>query len=169
MNKKEVSEIFSLWSLNWPSAEMFQGGAEVLNARITLFANRFKDVSYWYGRQGALVSIDTRKFPPSIAEYREDIDKVISDTKQKIDLLYEITMRDIRLAKSQGQPIESVINDMLPAAREIIDRMGGIKALVPENQPFPNAHGFEEAYLCLQIEKDGSASSNNRRLPPKKG
>ena len=79
MTKKQMTEIFSLWSLNWPAAELFQGGAELIEARIKLYAHNFEDVDYCFGLKGAEISLKERRFPPSIAEYRADINKVIND------------------------------------------------------------------------------------------
>ena len=168
MTKKEISEIFSLWSLNWPSAEMFQGGADLLNARITLYANRLKDVNYWYGRRGAMVSIDKRKFPPSIAEYKEDIASVMKETKDQVDFLYNQITCDIYFSKQEGKSIDAILRDMLPAGRAVIEKMGGWKAFAPDDQPFYNRDGFLEAYLKLQAEREGLPADSNKRLPPQK-
>lgn len=166
MTKKEISEIFSLWSLNWPSAEMFQGGTELLNARITLYASRLKDVNYWYGRQGAMVSIDTRKFPPSIAEYKEDISVVVKKTKSQVDFLYNQVTTEVHFSLKEGKPMEAILRDMLPAGRSVIERMGGWKAFAPDDQPFYNRAGFEEAFLRLQTEKEGLPADSSKRLLP---
>jgi len=167
MTRKEIAEIFSLWSLNWPSAEMFQGGADLLNARITLYASRLQDVNYWYGRQGALVSIDTRKFPPTIAEYKEDIAAVVARSKRQVDFLFNQVINQIHFLAGAGKPVEIILGEMPPVGREIIDRMGGWKAFAPDNEPFYNRKGFEEAFLCLQAEKERLPSGNDRRPCPK--
>lgn len=167
MTKKEIAEIFSLWSLNWPSAEMFQGGSDLLNARITLYASRLQDVNYFYGKKGALVSIDTRKFLPTIAEYREDIAAVAARYKRQVDFLFEQVINQIHFSEKGGQPVEIMLGEMLPVGREIIDRMGGWKAFAPDNEPFYNRKSFEEAFLCMQAEKEGLPSGSDRRLSPK--
>ena len=165
MTKKDISEIFSIWSLNWPASEMLQGGEDLLDARITLYADRLKDVNPWYGRKAAMLSIDTRRFLPSIAEYLEDIEKVKSSTSQTIDFLLSQIVNEVRLAKAEGRQLKS--SDILPAGREVIERMGGWKAFAPESKPFFNRAGFEEAYIRLEIDKE-LALGSGRSLPPKR-
>lgn len=164
MTKKDVSEVFYVWSLNWPAAEMFQGGQELLNARITLYANRLKDVDYWYGKQAASLAVDTRRFPPSIAEYRDDIETVMAEVRARCAIAYDLVINTIAFAKMCGMPLQQALDELPPVSKAVIERMGGWSAFAPKEQPFLNKAGFDEAFLKLEKETDG-LPPGKRQLP----
>lgn len=163
MNRKEISEIFSLWSLNWPNAEMFQGDRNLLNARITLYANRLQEVSYWFGRKGALISIDTRRFPPNIAEYREDISKA----KAASEMISGMWFDQLRFADTRNG-LEAAYTELPQPVQEIVDEMGGMKRVYIPGTQILDGTGFEAAYIRLQMRRENwlpAGENRERRLP----
>jgi len=166
MTKKELSEIFSLWSLNWPNAELFQGGKEMLNARITLYANRLQDVGYWFGRKGALVSIDTRRFPPTIAEYRADIETGRKELLEMADFRFNLLRNEIPNGKESD--LQAAYGRLLPCVREVVDSMGGMEQIFCADMPFLDQHKFQEAFAALEVQREAQgkiqAGAKARRL-----
>lgn len=81
MTRAEMTEIFAVLMLAYPYAEMFkapgkQAVMEKLAPTITLWATCLADVDFWTGQQAAVRVCRVCKFPPTIAEFREQADAV---------------------------------------------------------------------------------------------
>ncbi len=75
MNRKEVTEIFGVMMLAFPSAELFKGGLEKLKPTIELWTSCTTDIDFWTGQQAAKELCKTSKYPPTIAEFREQAEQ----------------------------------------------------------------------------------------------
>ena len=81
MNKREVSELFALLMTAYPSAEMFRAPddaalAAKLKPTIALWTTCLADVDADTANRAAIHMIRVCKYPPTIAELREQIDVV---------------------------------------------------------------------------------------------
>ena len=113
--------------LAWPNAETFKGGIKKLAPTIRLWTASIMDVDYWTGQQAIIRLCKICKFPPTIAEFREQAKAVNKDVQSLIDR----TIQDIRSADfTHGSP--SALYAALPPGsftRTVIDIVGGPDAL----------------------------------------
>ena len=65
--------------LAWPNAETFKGGIKKLAPTIRLWTASTMDVDYWTGQQAIIRLCKICKFPPTIAEFREQAKAVNKD------------------------------------------------------------------------------------------
>lgn len=144
MNKRQVAEIFSLWALNWPSNEMFQGGQAILDARISLFASRLSKVDNFYGKKAAIRAIDTRRFPPNIAEFLEDVAAVEAEIENRCSAEWDALRYAQRIKYITGKTDAQIYSDLSPVARLCIDAMGGLGVLA--SRTGCNRASFRSAY-----------------------
>ena len=143
MTPKEISEIFTIWALNWPSAELYQGDEKMLDLRCKIFAEHLSDVDYWDGLQGAAYSLKTRKFAPNIAEFREDIETARRKILGEINEGYALLRRWYLMAKSMGEPTDNFIKDLPKRTQTVLRVMGGMEAFAPPDSPYFNYDGFK--------------------------
>ena len=145
MTKKEMTELFSVMLLAWPNAEMFRGGIAKLGPTVELWAACTADVDFWTGQQAVIRLCKTCKFPPTIAEFREQVDAVNADIRSKYNAMFQI----IRSADLMYGSVEAYCQSLLPGSfnREVIDRMGG-----PENLVITWEHNGEK---CSRWNTDG--------------
>ena len=76
MTNKEMTELFSVMLLAWPQAEMFKGGITKLGPTIELWTTCTRDIDFWTGQQAVVLLCKTSKFPPTIAEFRQQAEAV---------------------------------------------------------------------------------------------
>lgn len=128
MTAKEMSEIFSILMLAFPSAEMFKGGVERLMPTIKLWAKALPEVDYWTGQRAVMQLCRTCKYPPTIAEFREQAEKVTSELRQRL----WITWNDIRNADDRYGGLTAYYESLRAGdpARAAIDAMGGPDKLI---------------------------------------
>lgn len=114
--------------LAWPNAETFKGGIKKLAPTIKLWTASTMDVDHWTGQQAIIRLCRICKFPPTIAEFREQAMAVKKDVQALIDK----TIQDIRSADYMyGSPV--ALYAALPPGdftRTVIDIMGGPDSLV---------------------------------------
>lgn len=128
MTTKEMTQIFSVMMLAWPNAEMFKGGTEKLKPTIELWATCLADVDFWTAQQTVKRVCRACKFPPTIAEFREQAqgvrDELECQTEAAIDTIRGFPFLFGSLEAGYHQlPNQSPI-------RMAIDAVGGPKALV---------------------------------------
>lgn len=127
MTNKEMAELFAVMLLAWPNAETFKGGIAKLAPTIKLWTSCTTDVDFWTGQQAVIRLCQKCKFPPTIAEFREQVDSINSDIKS----LTSRTYNNIRGAAAMYGSI-AAFYAMLPPGnftRTVIDTVGGIEAL----------------------------------------
>lgn len=127
MTSKEMTELFAVMLLAWPNAETFKGGIAKLAPTIKLWASCTSDVDFWIGQQAVIRLCKKSKFPPTIAEFREQVENVNKDIKSLADR----TIQEIRSANARYSSIDAYY-DKLPAGnftRAVIDEVGGTAAL----------------------------------------
>lgn len=143
----ETTEIFSILMLAYPNAEMFKGGIQKLAPTIKLWTQCLGDVDFWTAQQAAYRLCRKCKFPPSIAEFREESNSVLSDLNseiqnafQQLKLLDNLYGRD-ELCSHLGKKLLAVVN-----------AMGGVQCLVVtteyngEKHSMWNIEAFTRAY-----------------------
>ena len=127
MTGKEMTELFAVMLLAWPNAETFKGGIAKLAPTIKLWVSCTADVDFWTGQQAVIRLCQHCKFPPTIAEFREQVDNVNKDIKS----ITSQTFQEIRNAELMYGSIEEFYTG-LPLGnftRAVIDTVGGVAAL----------------------------------------
>lgn len=165
MTALEISEIFSLWALNWPSAELFKGGVEMLDLRCKLYAEQLSDVDYWDGLHGAALSLKTRKYAPNIAEFAEDIQTAKEKVKSEIDHAYIEARSAIHLAEYSGETAEQAIRRLPQRTQTVIRVMGGLEAFMPPDKGFFDMSGFIRTYETLLRKRNMLTGEKYEPLP----
>lgn len=127
MTTKEMTELFAVMLLAWPNAETFKGGIAKLAPTIKLWTACTADVDFWTGERAVMRLCQKCKFPPTIAEFREQVDSVNKDIKGLTDGVFN----EIRNAELMYGSLEKFYMT-LPAtafAKAVIDMMGGVSTL----------------------------------------
>lgn len=93
MTKAEVTQLFAVLALAYPSAELFKAPSqqalmEKLAPTIALWSTCLRDVDFWTGQQAVVKVCQTCKYPPSIAELREAADTVSQETRKEAENAY---------------------------------------------------------------------------------
>ncbi len=127
MDGKEMTMLFSAMLLAWPNAEAFKGGIPKLIPTINLWTSLTSDVDFWTGQQAVIRLCQHCKFPPTIAEFREQVDNVNQDIKS----ITNRTFQEIRNAEHMHGSIEAFYAELPPGdfTRAVIDTVGGVAAL----------------------------------------
>ena len=127
MTGKEMTELFAVMLLAWPNAETFKGGIAKLAPTIKLWASCTADVDFWTGQQAVIRPCQQCKFPPTIAEFREQVDNVNKDIKQLTDGAYH----EICNAEAMYGSLATFYAELPQGnfTRAVIDMVGGIGAL----------------------------------------
>lgn len=127
MTNKEMTELFAVMLLAWPNAETFKGGIAKLAPTIRLWTSCTADVDFWTGQQAVIRLCKKCKFPPTIAEFQEQVGSVNDDIKNLIGRTY----RGIRSAKALYGSIADFYAKLQPGSftKMVIDTVGGIEAL----------------------------------------
>lgn len=127
MKDTEMTKIFSVMLLAWPNAEAFKGGIERLKPTVQLWTACTADVDFWTGQQAVVHLCQRCKFPPTIAEFREQVARVRDWIKQTTDQ----TVQEIRDAEAMHGSIAAFYAKLPPGnlTRAVIDAVGGIDAL----------------------------------------
>ncbi|MBR1565260.1 MAG: hypothetical protein IJ649_00720 [Oscillospiraceae bacterium] len=165
MTPKEISEIFTIWALNWPSAELYQGGEKMLDLRCKIFAEHLSDVDYWDGLQGAAYSLKTRKFAPNIAEFREDIETAHRKIQSEINEGYTVLRSGYLIAKSMDEPLDEFTKYLPKRTQTVLRVMGGLEAFAPPDSPTFNYDGFKNTYMNLLRKRNALTGERFKELP----
>lgn len=134
MTKREMTEIFSAMMLAWPNAEMFKGGVQKLGPTIMFWAKATADVDIWTAEQAVVRLSRECKFPPSIAEFVAESQKVRQEVQSQIDANWEF----LRKALDRGaEGIEQI--PLSAVARQTVAELGGLSSLVVQRvDVYPN-------------------------------
>lgn len=148
MTNKEMTEIFGVMLLAWPNAETFRGGIAKLGPTIKLWAACTQDVDFWTGQQAVTRLCKTSKFPPSIAEFREQAEAVHSAIEAEARRLIE----QIEMYNFLGQSNEDYYASLQDGSldKAVITQMGGPSNLT--TGIMWNIEGIEAA--CRAVMQD---------------
>ena len=152
MTEKQMTELFAVMMLAWPGAEMFKGGIPKLGSTIELWTARTRDIDFWVGQQAVGRLCDTSKFPPTIAEFREQAAAVEAKIRENVNHVFD----EIKVAEHLGKGVDDWYR-RLPANSVIkatVDAMGGTSKLTAENGLVWNYALFEETYNRLIRVRD---------------
>lgn len=145
MTKKEMTKLFSVMLLAWPNAEIFRGGMGKLAPTIQLWTACAEDIDFWTGQQAVYRLCKTGRFPPTIAEFREQADKINAEIQSAADL----TAFEIRGAGTPDGSLEDYYRHLPQESftRAVIDAMGGPGALLSGagRAPMWDTQGIEAA------------------------
>lgn len=164
MTKKEMTEIFSVMLLAWPNAEMFKGGVAKLGPTIELWAACLSDVDFWTAQQAVIRLCRSCKFPPSIAEFKEQADAVSQDVQSRINLAWN----DIKWSRLLDKSPEEWYQSLPPGCdiRAVVDALGGPKGLVSEDGKRWNYYEFRDMYE--KLIREGKPGAVAQLAPGKK-
>jgi len=128
--------------LAWPNAKMFEGGAKRLGPAIQLWTECTQDIDFETGQQILAGLCKKCKFPPTIAEFREEA-AAIADRE-------ETEVKEALWSLRAADTLDGVKNyySALPQDSRVkaaIDAMGGPQALFLSAARWDVA-GFTQAY-----------------------
>lgn len=131
MTLKETTEIFSVLMLAYPNAEMFKGGMQKLGPTIKLWTQCLGDVDFWTAQQAVIKLCKVCKFPPTIAELREQVDNVNAEIESSINDCIQL----IRMWEHFGDLEEHIAQlpkgDILAI---VVARLGGVPGLTETHE-----------------------------------
>lgn len=128
MTRKEMTEIFSVMMIAWPNAEAFKGGIEKLRPTITLWTRSLAEVDYWTGQQAVKQMCKELKFPPTIADFRENVKAI----NKAVETTLEQAKYFVRVYTAHYGSLEAYYN-RLPAnapIKQAIDLLGGCENML---------------------------------------
>jgi len=173
MTNKEMSELFSVMMLAWPNAEMFKGGITKLAPTIKLWASCLPEVDFWTGQQALIKLCRVCKFPPTIAEFKEQADifnKEIESTIAQMEW-------NIRSGESFSGSLEAWFAQLPDGCPEkvIVARLGGPNELIEthignDGKEFSmwKWDRFEAEYRSILRERKTLPGGSVTALPAKK-
>ena len=127
MTRQEMTEIFSVMMLAYPNAEIFKGGIGKLKPTIELWTSCTHDIDFWTGQQAVKELCKTCKYPPTIAEFREQAESFTARMDAYMDEVIRKIRNDSHLWGLQGFYDRIPENDILRAA---IGDIGGPGSLI---------------------------------------
>lgn len=169
MDKRTVTGIFYTWQRNWPSAPMFRSG-DLANT-VTLWADSLADIDSESAQLGARLSIQTREFPPNIAQFRGDCQKATESAHAKADFWLN-ELRNLLPGNREENSLESADDYIrhtpgLEYLRDVVDSMGGIAEVYCADRPFLDAGKFKRAVAQLETQRGAAGklhAGGERRL-----
>lgn len=162
MTNKEMTELFSVMLLAWPQAEMFKGGIAKLGPTIELWTTCTRDIDFWTGQQAVVLLCKTSKFPPTIAEFRQQAEAVETKISSCINGAWAGLRRSLRRSRRTERIDAARVRawyEALPSGliRNAVDAMGGPDELIILNGEALDYHGFARAYRAATRQKSALA------------
>ena len=167
MTKLEIAEIFAVWALNgnWAASELFQGDQQMKDLRISLYAEQLSDIDYWQGLLGASLSLKTRRFPPNIAEFSEDIRTAVEKSESEISHAYLAARDAVRISKEFGYDVQEALDRLPQRTKTVLRVMGGLEAFAPPDSCSFNKDGFVNTYRSLLRKRNALTGEKYTELP----
>lgn len=149
MTKAEVTQIFAVLSMAYPSAELFKAPSkEALEKKlaptIALWATCLRDVDFWTGQKAAVKVCQNNKFLPSIAEMREAAEEVNREVSNQAKDAFEFVCNICALYGP-----EKAYEQIDRRSKKVIDTMGGMKAFAPPGKGFYSRSAFVNTYMTF--------------------
>lgn len=161
MTRKEVTELFSVMLLAWPNAEMFKGGVQKLGPTIELWAKCLPDVDFWTGQQALIRLCQVCKFPPTIAEFREQVEGVNNSIDERASFEWSLIRMELELGKSPREIFDGLHPESL--SRLAMISMGGPEKIFLDCGFF-NYYGFKEAIRNAIMSQSALPGNNHQRV-----
>ncbi|MGN1117428.1 MAG: replicative helicase loader/inhibitor [Acutalibacteraceae bacterium] len=170
MTNKEMSEIFAVWMLAYPNAEMFKGGIEKLEPTIKLWTKCFKNLDFETAQRAAIHLCKTSAFPPTIAEYETVVKslyaqsmissstmwaKLVNAAERIYDIMpcfrYTRQMKDGRIQGAHYRDKAAAIYEELPGL--VKEYVGSFSAMLQLAIEFDACNGRAMSYERDKFEK----------------
>ncbi len=159
MTRDEMLEIFGAFALAYPGAEMFRAGSdaefqEKLVKIADLWASCLPEVDGWTGKQAAVQLIRSSKYPPTVAEFREQAAKLRSALEEKSKRAWNYAMLSVLVDGSVDRAYNRL--SAQSGLRRAIDQMGGTErftAVCVDGKALKNYKQFQAAYLAQAAAK----------------
>ena len=162
MTKKEMTEIFGLLLLAYPNAEAFKGGVKKLAPTIELWCSCLPEVDFTIGQQAAYHICRENKYPPTISEFREMVERIENHMRSLIGAEWRILVSNMDDLGMTPQEAVEACGSLLTILA--VKRMGGPDKLVKDpnsKSRFPSLRydymGFEAAFRMVLTEGNGRA------------
>lgn len=128
MTNKEMSELFAIMMLAWPNAEMFKGGTAKLAPTIKLWTSCLPEIDFWTGQQALIKLCRVCKFPPTIAEFKEQTDAFNKEIESAV---FEMVM-ELRSAELVHGSLDAWYATLPEGSikKAVVARMGGPQELI---------------------------------------
>lgn len=141
MTQKEMTEIFSLLLLAYPNAEMFKGGVGKLKPTIELWTAALPDVDFQTGQQAVIRFIRTSRYPPTIAEFRENAEAV----KRELEGRSGEAWANLKmLMNGMGMSPAEAVARSPEFVRQVVRNMGGPEKLIRRFEDGTEAYAYYE-------------------------
>lgn len=127
MTKKEMSEIFAIMLLAYPTAETFKGGIQKLAPTIELWTAALPEVDFWLGQKAVMKLVRECKYPPTIAEFREKAESIKDEIRGHA--LEEWGMLKTVMSLMDKSPQEAVAGRGM-FVQSVVASMGGPEKLI---------------------------------------
>ena len=173
MTNKEMSELFAIMMLAWPNAEMFKGGTAKLAPTIKLWTSCLPEIDFWTGQQVLIKLCRVCKFPPTIAEFKEQADIF----NKEIDSAVNDMIWELRAASTLYGSLEAWY-EALPEGgikKAVVSRMGGPQGLYEthtggDGKPFSfwRLEAIRTEYRSLLRERKTLPGGSVTALPARK-
>ena len=166
MTELEMTELFGVMILAWPNAELFRGGIKKLEPTIRLWSARTEDIDSWLGGQAIVRLIDTCKFPPTIAEFRDQAKTVADEIRQNINHVF----RQAKFYEHTGKGLNEWYR-LLPegsAEKITVGAMGGPAKMVTDDGLCWNYELYARTYNRLIRNSNPITGDRGMFLPPGK-
>ena len=167
MTLKEMTELFSVMLLAWPGAETFKGGVAKLGPTIELWTACTKDTDFWTGQQAVVLLCKSSKFPPTIAEFRQQAEVVEQKTRDCILADWSGLRRCVLSRRKCGSIDPAAVRrwyESLPPglAKSAVDTMGGPGRLLIGDGNGLDFGGFSRAYRAVMRSKTALPSGQKK-------
>lgn len=155
MTQKEMTELFAIMLLAYPNAEIFKGGIQKLAPTIELWTRCLPEVDYWTGQHAVLKLCRECKYPPTIADFKEKVEKTHAEIESKIQGEY-LNFR----SNANWQDTAYAYQVASAETKAVIDAMGGHEKMLIEHK-YPNGQKeysyamseFTSTYLSMLRQK----------------
>lgn len=168
MTGKEMSEIFAVMLLAYPNAEVFKGGLAKLKPTIDLWVTCLPDVDFWIAQQAVYKLVRECKYPPTIAEFKEKVDKVKGEIQSRISMQWDVIKLEI-MCDGVAAAEQTMRNT--PEWSQVLALMGGSLEVtrtwdrgdgsVSEYKEL-NYSGFAKAYESILRRKNALTDKSQR-------
>lgn len=147
MKNSEMAVLFGMMMKAYPNAKMFEGGLEPLGLTIKFWAEELYDVDFWTGRVAVSRAIRICKYPPSIAEIKEQADAVQADVKCIVNDAKSLIRAGTFCFGTTAEYYASLAPEN--RIRQAIDAIGGVKKLEDPSGQMWEWAAFESACISL--------------------
>lgn len=158
MNKRETVELFAVASAAYPRLQEI--APDLMQATINLWASMLADLSKELALAALQRHISTSRFPPTIAELREQAAAIVPTDLPLAEAAWGEVLKQMQKVGYMGTPEWSH-----PLIGQAVDRLWGNWKRACESSMIETA-GVDRAQFCRMFETLSKRHREDRLLPP---